>query len=389
MSVAGPIRSLLQQQDKALYQVKKKIKEQGAKQVGKVKEKLPSPQEIKEKFKEEASATVCSANGLKKSQKNYNKLKKLLNTLKKVVEGATKALKKIKSICDKIIAAIQKILGICGKLAALVGVLGAVISVAKVVLLGLGSIMAPPPTGGVLIAPGTAVFLKDKLDAAKGLIGSIKATVATIPKLLERYIGKALKYIGYVAAAIAALAAVKNIINFIIGLLETLFLGQLSKCGAFNENDDATDSDGNVQTNNNGLPGDTGANGNSGTGIPGWVLVSNGNNNISIPPPGSSISPTGSPNGIGTEYTETPFTQGNGDIWQFNPGGLTAADFLNSIGYTQQAIDDGADPFDYSDDLADYYEEQLNLLTLQGNSEIIEKIYNANFQMLGYRRYKV
>ena len=381
MSVAGPIRSLLQQQDKALYQVKKKIKEQGAKQVGKVKEKLPSTQEIKDKFKSEASAALCSANGLKKSQKNYNKIKKLLNTLKKVVEGATKALKKIKEICDKIMAAIQKILSICGKLAALVGVLGTVISVAKVVLLGLGSVMAPPPTGGVLIAPGTAIFLKDKLDAAKGLIGGIKGVVATIPKLLERYTGKALKYIGYIAAAIVALAAIKNIINFIIGLLETLFLGQLSSCAAFNENDDTTDNDGNVQTNNNGLPG---TDGNSGTGIPGWVLISNGNNPSSIPSPGSSTSPTELP-----PNPESPFTSDNGDIWQFNPGGQTAADFLNNIGFTQQAIEDGADPFDYSDDLADYYEEQLNILTLRGNSEIIEKVYNANFQMLGYRRYKV
>ena len=381
MSVAGPIRSLLQQQDKALYQVKKKIKEQGAKQVGKVKEKLPSTQEIKDKFKPEANATTCSINGLKKSQKNYDKLKKLLNTLKKVVEGATKALKKIKEICDKIMAAIQKILSICGKLAALVGVLGTVISVAKVVLLGLGSVMAPPPTGGVLIAPGTAIFLKDKLDAAKGLIGGIKGVVATIPKLLERYTGKALKYIGYIAAAIVALAAIKNIINFIIGLLETLFLGQLSSCAAFNENDDTTDNDGNVQTNNNGLPG---TDGNSGTGIPGWVLISNGNNPSSIPSPGSSTSPTELP-----PNPESPFTSDNGDIWQFNPGGQTAADFLNSIGYTQQAIDGGADPFDFSDDLADYYEDQLNFLRNQGNDEIIEKIYNANFQMLGYRRYKV
>ena len=70
MSVAGPIRSLLQQQDKALYQVKKKIKEQGAKQVGKVKEKLPSTQEIKDKLKSETNTDICSDNGLKKSKKN-------------------------------------------------------------------------------------------------------------------------------------------------------------------------------------------------------------------------------------------------------------------------------------------------------------------------------
>jgi len=373
MSVAGPIRSLLQQQDKALYSVKKKIKEQGAKQVGKVKEKLPSTQEIKDKFKSEASAALCSANGLKKSQKNYNKIKKLLNTLKKIVEGATKALNKIKKICDKIMAAIQKILSICVKLAAIVGTLSTVISVGKIILTGLGSIMAPPPTGGVLIAPGTAIFLKDKLDAAKGMIATIKSTVATIPKLLERYTGKALKYIGYVAAAIAALAAIKNIINFIIGLLETLFLGQLSSCAAFNENDNATDSDGNIQTNDNGTS--TGPISGTGVGNPGWVLTSGD---------GTSTPPTGTP-----PNTESPFTSENGDIWQFNPGGQTAADFLNNIGFTQQAIEDGADPFDYSDDLADYYENQINFLRNQGNDEIIEKIYNANFQMLGYRRYKV
>jgi len=371
MSVAGPIRSLLQQQDKALYQVKQKIKEQGAKQVGKVKSKIPSTQEIKDKFKPEANASTCNANSLKKSQKNYNKIKKILNTLKKIVEGATKALKKIKKICDKIMAAIQKILSICVKLAAIVGTLSTVISVGKVILTGLGSVMAPPPTGGVLIAPGTAIFLKDKLDAAKGMIETIKSTVATIPKLLERYTGKALKYIGYVAVAIAALAAIKNIINFIIGLLETLFLGQLTNCAAFNENDDASDSDGNIQTNGDGTSTGTGV------GNPGWVLTFESGNGTSTPPTGTPPNP------------ESPFTSENGDIWQFNPGGQTAADFLNSIGYTQQAIDGGADPFDFSDDLADYYEDQLNFLRNQGNDEVIEKIYNANFQMLGYRRYKV
>ena len=52
MSVAGPIRSILQQQDRALYQVKKQIKEQGSKAVTQVKEKLPTESEIKNKFKE-------------------------------------------------------------------------------------------------------------------------------------------------------------------------------------------------------------------------------------------------------------------------------------------------------------------------------------------------
>jgi len=161
-------------------------------------------------------------------------------------------------------------------------------------------------------------------------------------------------------------------------LLETLFLGQLSSCAAFNENDNATDSDGNIQTNDNGLPGNLSGDvvgAGTGVGNPSWVLTSGD---------GTSTSPTGTP-----PNPESPFTAENGDIWQFNSGGQTASDFLNSIGFTQQAIDDGADPFDFSDDLADYYENQLNFLRNQGNDEIIEKVYNANFQMLGYRRYKV
>ena len=322
MSVAGPIRSILQQQDKALYQVKQKIKEQGNKAVTQVKTKIPTESEIKSKFKSQASAALCSANGLKKSQKAYDKIKRLINSLKKIIDGAEKALNKIKSMCDKILAAIQKILGIITKIAGLITVLSTVITVAKGVLLAIGSIFFPPPTGGVLIAPGTAIFLKEKLDLAKGLIETIKGTISTIPKLLERYTSKAKKYLGYIVAAIAALAAVKNLLNFIVGLLETLYLGMLSQCGSFSSNNDPTDGDGNVSSNNAG-------------------------------------------------NSETP------------------EEFLDNLGFNQNNISSGADPFNYSDDLADYYESQIATLQAQGNTEIIEKIYNANFQMLGYRRYKV
>ncbi len=322
MSVAGPIRSILQQQDRALYQVKKQIKEQGSKAVIKVREKIPSESEIKSKFKTQASAALCSVNGLAKSEKAYKKIKSLIDNLKKIIDGAEKALNKIKSICDKILAAIQKILGILTTLAGLITVLSTVVKVAKGVLLALGSVFFPPPTGGVLIAPGTAIFLKEKLDDARGLIEVIKATVNSFPKLLEKYTSKAKKYLGYIAAAIAALIAVKNILNFIMGLLEALYLGMLSQCGAFSANSDPVNANGDVNTDNVG-------------------------------------------------NFETP------------------EEFLDNLGFNQDNISSGADPLDYSDSLADYYEDQLAILQAQGNTEIIEKIYNANFQMLGFRRYKI
>ena len=322
MSVAGPIRNILQQQDRALLEVKNKIKEQGSKAVTKVKGQIPTESEIKSKFKTQASAALCSANGLAKSQKAYNKLKNLIARLKSIINGAEKALNKIKSVCEKILAAVQKILGILSKIAFLVTALKIVIKTAEGVLKSAGLIAVPPPTGGVIVSPGTAVFLKDKLDAAKGLIEVIKATVDTFPKLLEKYTSKAKKYLGYVVAAIAALVVVKNLLNFIVGLLETLYLGMLSQCGSFSSNNDPTDGDGNVNTDNAG-------------------------------------------------NSQTP------------------EEFLDNLGFTQDNIDSGVDPFDYSDSLTEYYEKQLATLQAQGNTEIIEKIYNANFQMLGYRRYKV
>jgi hypothetical protein len=47
------------------------------------------------------------------------------------------------------------------------------------------------------------------------------------------------------------------------------------------------------------------------------------------------------------------------------------------------------DPYDYSDPLATYYESIIANLKLAGANEVIEKIYNAKFEMIGYRRYGI
>ena len=172
MSVTGSIRNLLQQQ------VKEKIKEQGEKAVTNVKKNLPTPSEIKDKYKAEASATLCNAKGLDKSVKAYEKLKRQLDQGTKVINGADKALKKIKAMCDKIMSVVNKILKILEKIVGLIGKLSKVISTAKIILTGIGSVIIPP-TAGVLIPAGTAIFLKDKLDIAKGFVEIIKASAAT------------------------------------------------------------------------------------------------------------------------------------------------------------------------------------------------------------------
>ena len=47
------------------------------------------------------------------------------------------------------------------------------------------------------------------------------------------------------------------------------------------------------------------------------------------------------------------------------------------------------DPMDYSDDLTEIYEGIIGDMKLKGQDELIEKVYDANFTMIGYRREKI
>ena len=45
--------------------------------------------------------------------------------------------------------------------------------------------------------------------------------------------------------------------------------------------------------------------------------------------------------------------------------------------------------FDFTDPLASYYQSVLSNLTAGGQNEIIDKVYRADFKMIGYNRYKI
>ena len=75
------IRNLINSQiDKQLYTVKKDLRNQGTKQVQRVKEKLPSKDELKEKL----ISNACDLKSQTKLTKLYDKLIKLLDNLQKI-----------------------------------------------------------------------------------------------------------------------------------------------------------------------------------------------------------------------------------------------------------------------------------------------------------------
>ena len=47
------------------------------------------------------------------------------------------------------------------------------------------------------------------------------------------------------------------------------------------------------------------------------------------------------------------------------------------------------DPFDFEADTDYLYDQTIKNLKLQGQEEVIEKIYDAKFEMIGYKRYKI
>jgi hypothetical protein len=185
--------------------------------------------------------------------------------------------------------------------------------------------MIPPPA----TAPSGPIILADKAATlAEGKISILKILSKSFMKALNYPRDKANKLLALILKGIAAIVALLNLVKMLIQMLETLFLLLLNKCSVSNPGGDGSQTQ-------NIVNGQTPEDFLSGMQYPGY----DNNNNTS---------------------SSNPFT----DL-------------------------ESKDPFDYSDPLAEVYNSILTNLQLTGNQEIIEKIFNAKFEMVGYRRYKI
>ena len=140
---------------------------------------------------------------------------------------------------------------------------------------------------------------------------------------------KANELLALIATGLAAVIALLNLVKMLIQMLETLFLLFLNNCAVSNPSGDGS------QTQNT-VNGQTPEEFLEGMQYPGYSL-------------------------------NTPISMGNDPFSGLND----------------------KDVFDYTDPLAELYDSILSNLQLSGQQEIIEKIFNARFEMVGYRRYKV
>ena len=278
-------------------------------------------------LKDKFTSQVCTKATINKAEKNYKKLKNFAKKIQNALEKSQKALEKIQALIESVLAILLKIAALIATVAVIINILKKVVMVAKILIKGVG--MIPPPA----TAPSGPIIMADKLSTlAEGKISILKILSKSFMKALNYPRDKANKLLALILKGIAAIVALLNLVKMLIQMIEMLFLLLLNKCSVSNPGGDGSQTQ-------NIVNGQTPEDFLGGMQYPGYDINDNNNNN---------------------NNNTNPFT----DL-------------------------ESKDPFDYSDPLAEIYDSILTNLQLTGNQEIIEKIFNAKFEMVGYRRYKV
>ena len=321
------------QSDKMINEVKGKLRKEAEKGVMSAKKKLPTPTQIKDKF---GPKSTCNEAAIRKSEKTYKKLKRIINGVDKILKTSHKALQALEKILMKILEIVAKLLALFKILDTIVKALDTIVKAAKILIKVAGFIVLPPNAAG--IPAGPLILAKDAANIAKGKITMIKDMVRSFTKAIDSKPrgprAKVNKYLGYVLKAIGAIVALLGLVKLLKQMLEMMFLMKLNRCATTN-------------------PG--------------------GNNS----------------------QTQNVQTSGGGD-GDGGGAGTTPEDYLANVGYPGYSEDNlnnddlaKMDPFEFQGESDYVYEETIRNLKLQGQEEVIEKVYAADFEMLGYKRYKI
>ena len=231
------IRNLINSQiDKQLYTAKKDLRNQGSKQVQKVKEKLPNKEELKEKLISDA----CQRKAQDKMTKIYDKLIKLLDNLKKIPQKGLDKVKnidtKLKKIRDKIIPKIEKILEVIKDV--LVPALLIVVIAAEVALAMSSS----------LAANGTVInFMGEKKRLILGKIKEYAKLTLTIIAALPAILMAIEKLFSIMEVVMMAIKGLIAVINKLKDFVVFLFRNYIKKCNIADQT--PVSNDGSVNAN--------------------------------------------------------------------------------------------------------------------------------------------
>ena len=220
--------------DKQIVGARGKVREEGKKQLHKLKDKLPSTDELKKQFISEA----CSLNAQNKTKKQFDRNKKLLDRIISKAEKGQNKLNKIKqklnNIQNKVIPKIQSIIDI---LKPIINTLNIVLQVTPIIL---NAIPLQWITGGVIFA------LKAIIDKAKEKVGQFTALINSVPLMFSIYFNQIAKLLSPLERALNAIKGFIEMVKKHLAFLEFLFLQYIKGCNVANQT--PIDSGGNINT---------------------------------------------------------------------------------------------------------------------------------------------
>ena len=218
MSSSTVIRNLINNSiDKPLALAKSEIKKEGRKQVTKIQEKLPLPEDLKNQFITNACNLKTQEKIFKSYQSKEKLLKKFLNKLEKSKEKLSNNENKLNKIQD-IIDTIGTILAV---IAGIILILEIVVRAAPA---GLAASSGPAASGIVIKK------LSDAIDYGKAKIKEYGSLTKAITANLPKYLDKAARILIIIGTAILAINAIIMLIKKLLTFLEFLYAKYVENC---------------------------------------------------------------------------------------------------------------------------------------------------------------
>ena len=213
-------------------EVKRDAKREFDKKKEKILEKLPTKEELIQKF----TSTACSIPAQKAMTRLYGSFKDVLDKAEKVAKPLEEKLKKLKEKEDDIKNLIRNIGEKLLKISKVIAIVAAIIVVLKAVIIAIGSI--PPPFTvpfGVLFPIAQIVgTIEDIVDAFAAIL------IESLPQALADLGNMVIKAGLTIIALIGAINTLLATLDFIRKVLESLYLKYLNTCNIGDNSNDGT-----------------------------------------------------------------------------------------------------------------------------------------------------
>ena len=212
------IRNLLNNNiDKLIVRAKSELKKESKKEITKLREDIPSPEDLKEKL----ITSACSAKAQSKIENIFNKNKSLLDKLNNRLKQSKEKLTELDNKLNKVRDIIDKIKEILIALGAILIALEIIVRVAPA---GLAASSGPAASGIIIDRLGKAIdYGKAKIKEYGSLT---KAILANLPKYAE----KALAILAIIGTAILTLNMLITLIDKLIVFLQFLYAKYIENC---------------------------------------------------------------------------------------------------------------------------------------------------------------